>query len=101
MSLKFFDKLSQHFIDLLNDKDDYNVIIEIENTEFTAHSNILKYRTPYFRKELEKVQSNENNIKIITKSCVSAQIFEAILKSVVINVFLKFIFLFAVSSFKN
>ncbi|RHZ43524.1 hypothetical protein Glove_1033g12 [Diversispora epigaea] len=30
MSLKFFDKLSQNFIELLNDKDDNNVIIEWE-----------------------------------------------------------------------
>ncbi|RHZ85051.1 hypothetical protein Glove_71g147 [Diversispora epigaea] len=42
MSLKFFEKLSQNFIELLNDKDDYNVIIEVENKEksLTAHSNI-------------------------------------------------------------
>ncbi|RHZ89680.1 hypothetical protein Glove_13g151 [Diversispora epigaea] len=82
MSLKFFDKLSQNFIELLNDKDDYNVIIEIENEEksFTAHSNILKYRSPYFRKELENIQPNENNIKTIIKSSVSSQIFDVILK---------------------
>ncbi|RHZ89521.1 hypothetical protein Glove_13g223 [Diversispora epigaea] len=81
MSLKFFDKLSQNFIELLNDKDDYNVIIEIENKEksFTAHSNILKYRSPYFRKELENIQTNENNVKtIFIKS--SASIFDVILK---------------------
>ncbi|RHZ89585.1 hypothetical protein Glove_13g122 [Diversispora epigaea] len=82
MSLKFFDKLFQNFIDLLNDKDDYNVIIEIENKEklFTAHSNILKYRSPYFRKELENIQPNENNVKTIIKSNVSSQIFDVILK---------------------
>ncbi|RHZ89534.1 hypothetical protein Glove_13g145 [Diversispora epigaea] len=82
MFLKFFDKLSQNFIELLNDKDDYNVIIEIENKEksFTAHSNILKYRSPYFRKELENIQPNENNIKTIIKSSVSSQIFDVILK---------------------
>ncbi|RHZ43286.1 hypothetical protein Glove_811494g3 [Diversispora epigaea] len=63
MALKFFDKLSQNFIELLNDKNDYNVIIEIENNEksFTAHSNILKYRSSYFRRELE------NNVKTITE----------------------------------
>ncbi|RHZ45084.1 hypothetical protein Glove_692g27 [Diversispora epigaea] len=40
MSLKFFDKLPQNFI-ALNDKDDYNVMVEIENKEklFTTHSN--------------------------------------------------------------
>ncbi|RHZ89519.1 hypothetical protein Glove_13g229 [Diversispora epigaea] len=83
MSLKFFDKLSQNFIELLNDKDDYNVIIEIENKKksFTAHSNILKYRSPYFRKELENIQTNENNVKtIFIRSSVSAQIFDVILK---------------------
>ncbi|RHZ89480.1 hypothetical protein Glove_13g72 [Diversispora epigaea] len=82
MTFKFFDKLSQNFIELLNDKDDYNVIIEIQNKEksFTAHSNILKYRSPYFRKELENVQPNENNIKTINKSNISAQIFDFILK---------------------
>ncbi|RHZ45962.1 hypothetical protein Glove_641g10 [Diversispora epigaea] len=81
MSLKFFDKLSQNFIELLNEKDDYNVIIEVKNKEklFTAHSNILKYRSQYFRKELENIQPNENNIKTI-KSNVSVQIFDIILK---------------------
>ncbi|RHZ57039.1 hypothetical protein Glove_395g2 [Diversispora epigaea] len=42
MSLKFFDKLSQDFSELLNDKKEYNVIIEVDKEEkkksFTAHS---------------------------------------------------------------
>jgi hypothetical protein len=82
MTLKFFDKLSQNFIELLlNDKDDYNVIIEVKNKEksFTAHSNILKYRSSYFRRELENIHPIEN-IKTITESSISAQIFEIILK---------------------
>ncbi|RHZ78417.1 hypothetical protein Glove_165g149 [Diversispora epigaea] len=82
MSLNFFDKLSQNFIELLNDKDDYNVIIEVENNEksFTAHSNVLKFRSSYFRRELENIQPNENNIKIIIKSSTSAQIFNVVLQ---------------------
>ncbi|RHZ86520.1 hypothetical protein Glove_50g95 [Diversispora epigaea] len=83
MALKFFDKLSQNFIELLNDKDDYNVIIEVKNMEksFTAHSNILKHRSSYFRRKLENIpHPNENNIKTITESSISAQIFEIILK---------------------
>ncbi|RHZ87682.1 hypothetical protein Glove_33g142 [Diversispora epigaea] len=82
MSLKFFDKLSQNFIELLNDKEDYNVIIEVENKEksFTAHSNILKYRSSHFRQELENIQPNENNIKIITKPSIYSNIFDVILK---------------------
>ncbi|RHZ75043.1 hypothetical protein Glove_217g71 [Diversispora epigaea] len=82
MSLKFFDKLSQNLIELLNDKDDYNVMIEVENKgkSFTAHSNVLKFRSSYFRKELENIQPNESNIKIIIVSSVSAEIFKFILQ---------------------
>ncbi|RHZ89613.1 hypothetical protein Glove_13g178 [Diversispora epigaea] len=82
MTFEFFDKLSQNFIELLNDKDDYNVIIVVKNNDksFMAHSNILKYRSTYFRKELKNIQPNENNIKTIIKSNVSAQIFDVILK---------------------
>ncbi|RHZ78302.1 hypothetical protein Glove_166g95 [Diversispora epigaea] len=81
MSLNFFDKLSQNFIELLNDKDDYNIIIEVENKEkFTAHSNVLKCRSSYFRRELDTINPNENNVKTIIKSDISAQIFDLILK---------------------
>ncbi|RHZ81904.1 hypothetical protein Glove_117g86 [Diversispora epigaea] len=82
MTLKFYDKLSRNFIELLDDKDDFNVIIEVENKEksFTAHSNILKYRSSYFRRELENIHPNENNIKTITESSISAQSFKIILK---------------------
>ncbi|RHZ78286.1 hypothetical protein Glove_166g115 [Diversispora epigaea] len=81
MSLKFFDKLSQNFIEILNDKDDYNIIIEVENKEkFTAHSNVLKCRSSYFRRELDTINPNENNVKTIIKSDISAKIFDIILK---------------------
>ncbi|RHZ77462.1 hypothetical protein Glove_177g155 [Diversispora epigaea] len=82
MSLNFFDKLSQNLIELLNDGDDYNVIIEVENKEksFTAHSNVLKFRSSYLRRELENIWPNENSIKIIIKSSISAQIFNVILQ---------------------
>ncbi|RHZ66618.1 hypothetical protein Glove_306g80 [Diversispora epigaea] len=81
MELKFFDKLSQNFTKLLNDKDDYNVIIEVEDKkQFTAHSNIIKCRSPYFCKELDTINPNENNIKTIIKPDISAQILDIILK---------------------
>ncbi|RHZ65265.1 hypothetical protein Glove_318g15 [Diversispora epigaea] len=78
----YFSKLSQNSIELLNDKDDYNVIIKVENKEktFTAHSNVLKCRSPYFHRELETLAPNNNNIKTIIKSSISAQIFDVILK---------------------
>ncbi|RHZ70475.1 hypothetical protein Glove_271g52 [Diversispora epigaea] len=99
MSFKFFDKLSQNFIELLNDKDDYNVIFEVENGKsFTAHSNVLKCRSPYFRKELDNIIPNENNIKTITKPNISGVIFDIILKYIyggivnLENVEIRFIF---------
>ncbi|RHZ78366.1 hypothetical protein Glove_165g159 [Diversispora epigaea] len=84
MTFKFFDKLSQDFSELLNDKKEYNVIIEVDQEEnkksFTAHSAVLRYRSSYFGKELDNATTNENYIKTIIKSNISAQIFEIILK---------------------
>ncbi|RHZ77642.1 hypothetical protein Glove_174g39 [Diversispora epigaea] len=84
MTFKFFDfdKLSQNFINFieLNEKDDYNVIIKVKDEKlFKAHSNILKCRSPYFRKELENITLNENNIKTIDKRNIPVQIFDIIL----------------------
>ncbi|RHZ83824.1 hypothetical protein Glove_87g243 [Diversispora epigaea] len=84
MTFKFFDKLSQDFSELLNDKKECNVVIEVDKEEnmksFTTHSVILRYRSSYFDKELENVITNENYIKTIIKPNISAQIFEIILK---------------------
>ncbi|RHZ83762.1 hypothetical protein Glove_87g193 [Diversispora epigaea] len=84
MSFKFFDKLSQDFSELLSDKKEYNVVIEIDKEEnkksFNAHSVVLRYRSSYFDKELENATTNENHIKTIIKPNISAQIFEIILK---------------------
>lgn len=84
--IKFFDKLSQDFSELLNDKAEYNVIIEVDQESnrknFTAHSAVLRYRSSYFNKELSKtdVTIDNNNIKTIAKPNLSVQIFEIILK---------------------
>lgn len=81
MSFKFFETLSQNFIDLLNNKDDCNVFIEVENeAHFVAHSTVLKCRSPFFRKELENIIPNECNIMTISKPNVSSQVFDIILK---------------------
>ncbi|RHZ86044.1 hypothetical protein Glove_55g66 [Diversispora epigaea] len=84
MSFKFFDKLSQDFSKLLNDKKQYNVVIEVDKGEnmksFTAHSVVLCYRTSYFDKELEDAAMNENHIKTIIIPNISAQIFEIVLR---------------------
>ncbi|RHZ73543.1 hypothetical protein Glove_230g54 [Diversispora epigaea] len=85
MKFKFLEKLSQDISELLNDKEEYNVIIEVGQKQnkktFTAHSTVLRYRSFYFGKELTNtVPSEDNNNKIITKPNISAQIFEIILK---------------------
>ncbi|RHZ83843.1 hypothetical protein Glove_87g85 [Diversispora epigaea] len=86
MSFKFFDKLCQDFSELLNDKKEYNVVIEVDREKnkktYTAHSVVLRYRSSYFDKELESAITNENHIKTIIKPNISAQIFEIILKYV-------------------
>ncbi|RHZ73734.1 hypothetical protein Glove_229g77 [Diversispora epigaea] len=84
MSFKFFDKLSQDFSELLNDKIEYNVVIEVDKEEnkksFTSHSVVLRYRSTHFTKELDQTATNENNVKTIFKPNISTQIFEIILK---------------------
>ncbi|RHZ82565.1 hypothetical protein Glove_109g38 [Diversispora epigaea] len=86
MPFKFFDKLSQDFSELLNDKKEYNVVIEVDKEEnkksFTSHSVVLRYRSTFFTKELENTvtNANENHVKTINKPNISAQIFEIILK---------------------
>ncbi|RHZ78412.1 hypothetical protein Glove_165g4 [Diversispora epigaea] len=84
MSFKFFNKLSQDFSKLLNDKKEYNVIIEVDQEEnkksFTAHSVVLRSRSPYFDKELGNATTNENNVKTIIKPNISAHVFKIILK---------------------
>ncbi|RHZ89140.1 hypothetical protein Glove_18g36 [Diversispora epigaea] len=84
MSFKFFDKLSQDFSELLNDKKEYNVVIEVDKElnkkSFTSHSVVLRYRSAYFTKELENTATNENQVKTIIKPNISVQTFEIILK---------------------
>ncbi|RHZ74861.1 hypothetical protein Glove_219g115 [Diversispora epigaea] len=86
MSFSFFDKLSQDYSELLNDKKEYNVVIEVDKEEnkksFTSHSVVLRYRSTYFTKEIENIATNENHVKTIHKPNISTQIFETILKYV-------------------
>ncbi|RHZ73590.1 hypothetical protein Glove_230g161 [Diversispora epigaea] len=84
MAFKFLERLSQDFSELINDKEEYNVIIEVGQEQnkktFTAHSAILRYRSSYFNKELSNTVPSVDNNKIISKKNISAQIFEIILK---------------------
>ncbi|RHZ53629.1 hypothetical protein Glove_440g16 [Diversispora epigaea] len=78
--------LQSDFSELINDKKEYNVTIEVDKEEnkksFTSHSVVLRHRSTYFTKELENTFTNENHVKTIIKPNVSAQIFEIILKNI-------------------
>ncbi|RHZ73640.1 hypothetical protein Glove_230g62 [Diversispora epigaea] len=84
MAFRFLEKLSQDFSELLNDKEECNVIIEVDQEHnkktFTAHSTILRYRSSYFNKELRNTAPSDDNNRNIAKPNISAQIFEIILK---------------------
>ncbi|RHZ73594.1 hypothetical protein Glove_230g194 [Diversispora epigaea] len=84
MAFKFLENLSQDFSELLNDKEECNVFIEVSQKQnkktFTAHSAILRYRSSYFNKELSNTIPSDDNNKIIIKPNISAQIFQIILK---------------------
>ena len=81
---KFFEKLSNNYLELLDDKDDFNIIINVgesPNTKkFQAHSAILRYRSLYFRNKLKNANKNKNNIKTLDLKNISIQQFEIIIK---------------------
>ncbi|RIB19878.1 hypothetical protein C2G38_1234984 [Gigaspora rosea] len=82
--IKFFEKLSNDCLELLDDKEDFNVIINVgespNNKIFQAHTNILRYRSLYFRIELANISKDTNNIKTINLKHVSIQQFEIIIR---------------------
>ncbi|RIB12186.1 hypothetical protein C2G38_2201343 [Gigaspora rosea] len=84
MATKFFEKLSNNYLELLENKEDFNVIIKIGESPnvkiFQAHSAILKHRSLYFRNELKTAGKDGNNIKTINLKNISIQQFEIIIK---------------------
>ncbi len=77
--------LLKDFSSMLIDSDDHNVTIQIKENqnikEFRAHSNILRVRSPYFKKLLlvDKIK-NENNVIIFNNPNITPTVFEIILK---------------------
>jgi hypothetical protein len=85
MTFEFYPGLSQNFSQLLENTDEYNVIIKVgegSNTkEFRAHSILLKTRSLYFKKALSQNWAiKENNIINFTKPNISPNIFEMIIR---------------------
>ncbi|RIB28428.1 hypothetical protein C2G38_1492314 [Gigaspora rosea] len=83
MTLEFFKKLSNNYLELLDDEEDFNVIINVGESSnakiFRAHSAILKYRSLYFRNELTNINRDKNNIKTVNLNDVTIQQFEIII----------------------
>ncbi|RIB22794.1 BTB/POZ protein [Gigaspora rosea] len=92
MESKFLEKLSNNYLELLDDEEDFNVIINVgespNNKIFRAHSPVLRYRSLYFRNKLANTGKDENNIKIIDLKHISIQEFEIIIKYIYGGVFL-------------
>ena len=85
MSLIFHSGLSKDFSLILNDSDEFNVIIQVgenQNTkEFRAHSVILRARSPYFKSALSADWiTKENNIVTFNKPNITPTVFDMILK---------------------
>ncbi|RHZ84128.1 hypothetical protein Glove_85g115 [Diversispora epigaea] len=86
MRTEFYPNLSQNFSQLLEDADDYNVIIKVgenQNTqEFYAHSTILRARSPYFKSALSNQWTNnkKDGIILFTKQNISSSVFTLIIK---------------------
>ncbi|RIB20995.1 hypothetical protein C2G38_2140889 [Gigaspora rosea] len=87
-----FEKLSNSYIELLDDKEDFNIIInagESPNTKiFQAHSAILRYRSLYFCNELTKISKDKYDIKTLDLKNVSIQQFDIIIKYIYGGIFL-------------
>jgi hypothetical protein len=85
MTSFFYSNLSKDLSLILNDADDYNVIIKVgedENIkEFRAHSVILRARSPYFKSALSSNWiTKKNDMIMFNKTNVTPNVFDLILK---------------------
>ena len=84
MSNQFLLKLSQNYIELLEDNEYYDVTIEVGEDPnvkvFRAHMNILYYRSPYLRRKLASNKNNDNFLVHLRLPNISPEIFQMILK---------------------
>ena len=85
MSTQFLSKLSQNYVELLEDDEYYDITIEVgEDPDvkiFRAHMNILCYRSPYLRSNLVSNKRDHNNVLTHFKlPNISPEIFQIILK---------------------
>ncbi len=66
MLKQFFTRLSQNYIEVLEDDEYYDIIIEVGEDPnvkiFRAHMIILCYRSPFLRRTLASNKKNNNDI---------------------------------------
>ena len=82
---QFFSKLSQNYIELLEDDQYYDITIEVgEDPDvkiFRAHMSILCYRSPFLRRTLASNKKSDNGILAHIKlPNISPETFQIILK---------------------
>src|SRR5437764_1401636 len=87
MSTQFLSKLSQNYIELLEDDEYYDTTIEVGEDPnvkiFRAHMNILCYRSPYLRRTLASNKKNNDGVLAHIKlPNISPEIFPIVLKYV-------------------
>ncbi|EXX72751.1 uncharacterized protein OCT59_006024 [Rhizophagus irregularis] len=85
MTSIFHIGLSKDFSLILNDADDFNVIIQVGESknkkEFRAHSVILRARSPYFKRALSSEWiTKENDMIVFSKPNITPAVFDMVLK---------------------
>ena len=84
MTIEFFSKLSQNYIELLKDDEYYDITIEVGEDPnvkiFRGHMNILCYRSPYLRRALTSNKKKDNVLAHIKLPNISPEIFQVILE---------------------
>ena len=85
MTLISHSSLSKDLSLILNDSDDFNVIIQVGDNqnikEFRTHSVILRARSPYFKSALSANWiTKKDNMIMFNKPNINPTIFDMILK---------------------
>jgi hypothetical protein len=84
MSTEFFSKLSQNYIELLEDDEYYDITIEVGEDPnvkiFRAHMSILCFRSSYFRRSFASNNKKDNGLAQIKFPNISPEIFQIILR---------------------
>jgi hypothetical protein len=81
----FLPRLSQNFLEILNDDEFYDVTIEVGNDPyvkiFRAHMAILHYRSPYLQRTLStNKKKNDGTLVHIKLQNISPEIFQIVLR---------------------